>query len=359
MSILDCEVQEAWEHLIRGRYFNGRDSRTLEVQLEIGADRMVRIHGLAEPYTAPLDAVAVSDRVGRIPRRLTFADQSVFETDDNDAVDAALAALTRDGFQRCIARWESRWVFAIVALLAVAAGSWLFIRHGVPWAASQAAGALPSSVDRAVGAQGLELLDKAFLGPSRLPGARQQALRDRFEQMTRTLADGHEYRLELRRGRSLGANALALPSGIVVMTDELVRLAKDDDELVAVLAHEIGHVGGRHALRMLLQNAGVAALALAVLGDVSSASALAAAIPTALLQAKHSRDFEREADAYSRQWLRENDVDPARFDAILCRLASAARARQGSGGGGDPGGALSYWSSHPPAGERAACPSAS
>ena len=36
--------------------------------------------------------------------------------------------------------------------------------------------------------------------------------------MTRSLNDGHEYRLELRHGGSVGANAFALPSGIIVMT---------------------------------------------------------------------------------------------------------------------------------------------
>ena len=55
------------------------------------------------------------------------------------------------------------------------------------------------------------------------------------------------YRLELRSGEALGANALALPSGIVIMTDDLVALAKSDDEIGAVMAHELGHVRGRHA----------------------------------------------------------------------------------------------------------------
>ena len=50
------------------------------------------------------------------------------------------------------------------------------------------------------------------------------------------------------------------------MTDDLVELAKSDDEIIAVLAHEIGHVRGRHALRQMLQAAGISALAVALLG---------------------------------------------------------------------------------------------
>jgi Zn-dependent protease with chaperone function len=85
-----------------------------------------------------------------------------------------------------------------------------------------------------------------------------------------------------------------------VITDDLVKIAKSDDEIIAVLAHEIGHVRGRHALRQLLQAAGISALAVAVLGDVSSFSAILGAAP-ALLHAKHSRDFEREADTFAKE----------------------------------------------------------
>jgi Zn-dependent protease with chaperone function len=343
--------------VIPGRYLDGRDSRQVTARLEIGADRIVRIHvdDVPAPPSVPLESVSVSDRVGRIPRRFTFPDGSAFETDDNDAVDEAMARAGHARFDQRIARWESRWPVALGAMAAVAAISWLFIRHGVPWTASVAARVLPPSVDRAIGIQGLDLLDKTLLAPSRLPDARREELSERFKAMTRLLADGHAYRLEMRRGKSVGANALALPSGIVVVTDELVKLAGSDDEIIAVLAHEIGHVRGRHALRMLLQNAGIATLALTVLGDVSSVSALAAAIPGALIQAKHSRDFEREADAFSRDWLERNGIEPARFDSILCRLAVASKESVPPAGGDRERSALSYWSSHPPTAERAAC----
>lgn len=50
----------------------------------------------------------------------------------------------------------------------------------------------------------------------------------------------------------IGANAFALPDGTLVVTDELVELAGDnDDEVLAVLAHELGHIHERHGLRLL------------------------------------------------------------------------------------------------------------
>ena len=165
--------------------------------------------------------------------------------------------------------------------------------------------------------------------------------------MTAPLDDGHEYQLEFRRSEDIGANAFALPSGIVVMTDELVELAKSDEEIVAVLAHEIGHVRGRHALRQLLQAAGISALAVALLGDVSSISGILSAAP-ALLHAKHSRDFEREADVFAKQWLREHDIDGDALRRDPVPHDRFARRTRRSG-------AIDYFSSHPPTDERVRC----
>jgi Zn-dependent protease with chaperone function len=328
--------------VIQGRYFDARTSTPHPARVEIGADRRVRLDSDVERRDVPLASVRISDRIADVPRRLTFEDGATFETPENDAVDVALDAAGEGGFARTLDRWERFWGIAIAALLAVGLLSWAFVKFGVPAIAEWAARAMPPAVGATIGAEGLELLDEALLSPTRLPAARQGALRRRLVAMTADSGDAQDFRLEFRRGGKVGANAFALPSGIIVLTDELVDLARRDEEIDAVLAHEIGHVRGRHSLRILLQNAGVAALALAVLGDVGSASSLAAAVPVMLVQAKHSRDFEREADAYARSWLRREGLPETYFDDMMCRLA------------GD-GEYLPYLSSHPPREERARC----
>jgi Zn-dependent protease with chaperone function len=65
-------------------------------------------------------------------------------------------------------------------------------------------------------------------------------------------------------------------------------------------------------------------------------------VPVILVQAKHSRDFEREADAYAREWLRAEGLPETAFDDMLCRLAKEDDD-------------LTYLSTHPPVGERANC----
>jgi Zn-dependent protease with chaperone function len=334
--------------VISGRYFDGRTSAGVDASLQFGADGNVHVRGADVLFAVPLAEIRISERVGNITRRITFPDGGVFETHDNDAVDAARESHGMRGGSTMVHWLESRWHVAVGSLVAIVLVSFAFLHWGVPAIANWAARVMPAEVDIAIGSGTLDMLDRVAFEPSELENKRQQQLRGRFMKMTTPLEDGHEYQLEFRHGGYIGANAFALPSGIIVMTDELVELAKTDDELISVLAHEIGHVRGRHALRQLLQAAGISALAFALLGDVSSISGVLSAAP-ALLEAKNSRDMEREADAFAKQWLRENGIAESNFDTILCRLT-------GSHGGAKDGDKYDYFSSHPSTSERAQCP---
>lgn len=327
--------------MISGRYFDGRSSAAHPAQLGVDEGRVVRLLGADAAVEAHFTEVVISDRIGNIPRRITFPDGSTFETADNEAVDVLVHALGSKGLMQHVSDWERRWLPALAALGAVAVLSVLFVQFGIPLLADAAAAGMPASADRVIGAQTLELLDATIFEPSALPEARRSEMQALFAGMTAPLDDGHAYRLELRHGGEVGANAFALPAGIVVVTDELCGLALHDEEIMAVIAHEIGHVRGRHALRLLLRNAGVAALSLALLGDVSSTTTLAAAAPTALLHAKHAREFEAEADDFAYAWLDRNGIAREHFAAILLRLEERSHgARYG------------WMSSHPATSER-------
>ena len=208
---------------------------------------------------------------------------------------------------------------------------------------------LPAATESLIGRDTLAALDRFVFTPSKLPPERQEALRKLFAGMGAGMAAEKSgtsaYRLELRKGGRVGPNALALPAGIVVVTDELVELSKDDREIEAVLAHEIGHLRQRHILRHVLQDSATALLVAATLGDLTSLTTLAAAAPTLLLQAKFSRDFEREADDFALDYLAKRGIPLETFAAILQRMEEKR-----------PGGkdASDYLSTHPASRERIA-----
>jgi TonB family protein len=126
--------------------------------------------------------------------------------------------------------------------------------------------------------------------------------------------------------RSLGGkypNAFALPGGIIVVSDELVNLAGNDEELLAVLAHELGHVERRHAVQNVLRGSASLLLISTITGDLSTLTSFAATIPLTLLQRGYSREFEAEADGYALGLLRTAKVDPGHFASILEKLAES------------------------------------
>jgi Zn-dependent protease with chaperone function len=118
--------------------------------------------------------------------------------------------------------------------------------------------------------------------------------------------------------------------------------------LMGVLAHEAGHVERRHSVRLVLQNSALMLFMVWVVGDFSSIMALA---PATLLQAKYSRDFEREADAFAADLLLAQGIKPARLADLLERIDASQRGKSSSS---SPQGSslLDYTSSHPATSER-------
>lgn len=329
---------------IEARFYDGKSSQQRKVLIYSEPHDRLRVVGEGVDFSRPIAEVRASSRVGNTRRHLYFADGSQCETEDNDAIDAMFSGVRSAAFGRLLHRWESRLGYVLVAVVLTAASLWAGITYGIPAMAKQVAFALPAATDRMLGQKALEALDNVLLEPTHLPPKRQAEVTALFSDMAASIAGAGEYRLELRASKRIGANALALPSGIVVVTDPLVELAASDDELIAVLAHEIGHLRQRHGLRRVLQDSAMVLVAVAVTGDISSVISLGAALPGLLVQSKYSRDFEREADDFAVDYLKRRGMPTDSLAAILLRMEKKA---------GRSGNAPDYLSSHPSTRERA------
>jgi predicted Zn-dependent protease len=118
----------------------------------------------------------------------------------------------------------------------------------------------------------------------------------------------------------IGPNAFALPGGTIIITDQMIEFAESQEEILAILAHELGHVEERHILQLVVQSSFAALVAATVTADAASLSALVAGIPAILLQKKYSRDFEDKADEYAFDMLKRHDVSPEAFASIMERI---------------------------------------
>lgn len=241
-------------------------------------------------------------------------------------------------------RWaESSFKIAVMCFAATIVAIVLFFRVGIPLIADHSARILPPEIEAVVGQQVLDTLDRYIFDSSGMDAEMKATIRSEFSAMVDRVPDSPGYRIEFRSSR-IGANAFALPGGIIIMTDELVELAQDPEEIKGVLAHELGHIEHKHGMRMAFQKAGYALTITFFLGDISSVLSIGAALPGILIETGHSRRFEREADLYAAYFLSTNDMSVEPMINLLERLTGSSAGE---------GGASQWLSTHPPVSERA------
>jgi Zn-dependent protease with chaperone function len=309
--------------MIAADYFDGRSARPFPALLDVRAGALLVSTAVAE-HSYPLSAVTLPEPFAAASVMLRFADGASCEVSAGAARDALLAALGyRPGG---VERWQARWPAALVALLLlVALLAFLYFR-GVPAAAGYIASKLPPSVDTMLGKAALAALEQQdLLAPSRLSDERIAEV----ESLLPPLLPPRPrvpVRLVVRNSNKLGANALALPDGTIVVTDRMVRLVQTEgndldsigrQQLSAVLAHEVGHLELRHGARTMAGSSLAAALSAAVFGDFS---AVAAGVPAMLSQMQYSRGMEDDADAYAVRVLHRNGIPVDAFVDVLAGL---------------------------------------
>ena len=329
-----------------GRWHDGRSSRARAVRLRLeGADvlRLLDDDGVATDW--PLTEIRLNPRLGATPR--------VLRREGHGQVECADSPLLAQWFPRPASRVEAwadwlerrRAVIAVAALATVLAVV-AFFRLGVPWAAAVIAERMPVAVEAEVSRQAVALLSRLHLRPSRLSAARQAALRARFRGLVAGEPRHAQMRLAFAHAPVIGPNAFALPDGRIYLTDALVELAGDDEEILAVLAHEAGHHVHRHGMRQAIESSSVLLIVGLMVGDASGSS-LAVSIPAVLLSSGFSRGHEREADAYAFRLLRERGIPPRAFARIMGRLSAHVPEAVERG-------PMGYLSTHPPSPERIA-----
>ena len=187
------------------------------------------------------------------------------------------------------------------------------VRYGIPYAAYHVASHLPENTMLSLGDQAEEYLMEATK-PSQIPARQQRSIRQQYEQK---IAQGQPAKIIFRQGGNMGANALAIPNHTIVLTDELVKLAKNDEELLGVLAHEQGHLVEKHSLQQALTGIGMSVLWVAITGDASD---LLSSVPAMLINNSYSRKFELSADQYALHTLSREGISKQHFANFLKRL---------------------------------------
>ena len=177
---------------------------------------------------------------------------------------------------------------------------------------------IPQTVIAEISQATLSHLDQLVFDDSHLADTRKQELQSAFDKLRLMAELPDDVRLVFRASPLLGANALALPGGPVIILDELVEIAPSDDGIYGVLAHELAHIALAHNRKQLARD-GLFSL-MAVMTGVSQDLSGSTALVKNLVFSGYSREFEAEADELARAWMAEAGYDLAAFDEMLIAL---------------------------------------
>ena len=126
-------------------------------------------------------------------------------------------------------------------------------------------------------------------------------------------------------------NAFALPGGKVGVNTGLFKVAKDDNQLAAVMAHEVGHAIARHGAERVSQQmalqVGLSSLGMAGEG-VAQYAQLAATAATLGVVLPFSRTQESEADHIGVIMMAKAGYDPRAAVALWENFAKLGGDRQ-------------------------------
>lgn len=336
---------------MKASYFDGVDARLHNVTVAV-ADGQVAITGAGVARQASIASTRWSAVSASAPAMLYLADGSVCEVHGHDRAALARALGRRTGRPL----WRYLRTLAAVLMVAVLAAQIALVAWRVyPAVANAAVQLVPARVDQRLGQWSLaSLIDDATLQPSRIaPGLAHEA-----RQVLAEVTPAHPrlpVRLHLAYSPKIGVNAMALPDGTIVVTDQLIRSlagrlptlrAPERAALAGILAHEIGHIQARDSMHGLVASSLMQTMSATVFGDFDDLAKSSAG----LVRLHYARGQEAAADSWAidrlkqlnlpltplAQWLDGVEAWYARLDNVK------------------PGAVPAYLDSHPLTAERTA-----
>lgn len=136
-------------------------------------------------------------------------------------------------------------------------------------------------------------------------------------------------------------NAVSAPGGFILLSKGFISILENEDELAAILAHEIGHIALKHGVSAISESNLTDALQ--IVGKEAAASTGNAAVSElnalfgdsvnevvgTLMDKGYSRSAEYDADSYAVTLLKKAGYDPGALVTALKKLESVSNAQGG------------------------------
>ena len=299
--------------MISAKYFDGLKAQIQEVKLSINNQHIV-VSGDDVDKCYGVGNYKIAEVFAGAPCYISFSDDAHCEIGGEEEKKKFLSLLNYQ--TSWIEKIQNLWIGALISIVIMIAILFSMYQWGVPKAANYFAMQVPVDIEKRIGLEITVLMDEHFFKPSKLSDAQIKQAEEIFKKI-KPESTRLQMHIELRYSDAFGANAVALPGGTIVVTDQLIQLILGKDhqdidgdyanELAGILAHEMGHVEHRHSMQSLMRGSLVTVLVGSLMGDFSSFVALA---PITLLRSEFSREMETEADLFAIQLLKTKIFPP-------------------------------------------------
>lgn len=190
-------------------------------------------------------------------------------------------------------------VIALAVLLVCAVAGYKLYSSVIPMSAQYLAEKIPQTIYQEIGEHGLKSMDESTFSASELSAERKQQINELFGSVIEKLQlQPDAYQLKFRSWQQ-GVNAFALPGGAIIITDDLVDKMQTNEQLAAIILHEIGHIKQNHNMQNMIRTSLFYISLSVIFGDLSLVSDLLIEASVMGINLSYSREFENEADTFS------------------------------------------------------------
>jgi predicted Zn-dependent protease len=162
------------------------------------------------------------------------------------------------------------------------------------------------------------------------PLAQEQALQDRARRVADRLLLANQKKpdeWEVKVFEDERLNAFALPGGRIGITSAMMVFCRNDDELAAVIGHEVAHVTLQHASERLSQDMAMRGAVGAAFPEQSKMQSILGVGALLGVILPYSRRHELEADRIGLRYLVKARYAPDAAISLWTRMASSGSAR--------------------------------
>lgn len=133
-------------------------------------------------------------------------------------------------------------------------------------------------------------------------------------------------------------NAVSLPGGYIYVFKGLIEKVDNDDQLAGVIAHEVGHITAKHAVKRI-QSAYGALILQGIAAQSNARVAQGVNLALTSLFMEHSQQDEFESDRLGVKYMKLAGYDPGEMVKLLGKLKEEQEK--------SPIRPHSYWRTHP------------